>query len=98
MKNKSEHDIAVNQIKYLQSNGKKIIIHTRNEDIEFYGQLSNQIKKKCFEKFIVIHKSYLVNPLYIDRFGYDYVILKENIKLPISRSYQEIVRERLMNL
>ncbi len=98
MKNKSEHDISVNQIKYLQSNGKKVIIHTRNEDIEFYDQLSNCINKRCFKKFIVIHKSYFVNPLYIDRFGYDYVILKGNIKLPISRAYQETVREQLMNI
>lgn len=98
MKSKSEHDISVNQIKYLQSKGKKVIMHTRNEDIEFYGMLSNCINEKCFKKFIVIHKSYFVNPLYIERFSYDYVILKGNIKLPISRTYQEIVRERLMNI
>lgn len=98
MKNKSEHDISVNQIKYLQSEGRKIIIHTRNEKIEFYGQLPNYINQKCFDKFIIIHKSFFVNPLYIDKFGYDYVILKDDIKLTISRKYRETVREKLMNL
>lgn len=98
MKSKSEHDISVNQIEYLQSKGKKVIMHTVTEEIEFYGQLSNCINEKCFKKFIVIHKSYFVNPIYIERFSYDYVILKGNIKLPISRTYQEKVRERLMNI
>lgn len=98
MKSKSEHDISVNQIEYLQSKGKKVIMHTVTEEIEFYGQLSNCVNEKCFKKFIVIHKSYFVNPIYIERFSYDYVILKGNIKLPISRTYQEKVRERLMNI
>lgn len=98
MKSKSEHDISVNQIEYLQSKGKKVIMHTVTEEIEFYGQLSNCVNEKCFKKFIVIHKSYFVNPIYIERFSYDYVILKGNIKLPNSRTYQEKVRERLMNI
>lgn len=98
MKNKSEHEISVNQIKYLQSDSKKIIIHTNNENIEFYGRLSNYINEKCFENFIIIHKSFFVNPLYIERFGYNYVIVKDNINLPISRKYQDIVRERLMDI
>ena len=96
-KNKGEHNISVLQIKYLQSKGKKVIVHTQNEDVEFYGQLSNVITQKCFEKFIVIHQSYIVNPIYIERFGFDYVIIKNNITLPVSRVNQNKVRDFLMN-
>lgn len=37
--NKSEHMLAVSKIMYLQSKGRKIIIHTKNDRIEFYGKL-----------------------------------------------------------
>ena len=72
----------------------KIIIHTLDGQREFYGKLSD-IEPTVPEYFIRIHKSYLVNEYYISRFHYDSVILRNEQKLTISKSYRNIVHERV---
>ena len=97
-KNKSLHNISVSKVTFLESSGKKIIIHMHGDTTDFYGKLSDYIDMKCFSDFVMIHKSYFVNTKAIDRFGYNYVVLSDNTQLPISRAYQDDVRDRLMNI
>ncbi len=85
MSNKSKKEIVVSKIVYLHGNGRKTIMHTKNGQTEFYRKLSDCAEEKCFSSFLDIHKSFLVNPAYIERVEGKYIILKGNERLPISR-------------
>lgn len=91
-KNRSVCSISVSQIVYLQSIGKKIVIHAKKEKIEFYGKLSECMTENCFNHFIDIHQSFLINSQYIERVEREYVILSGDIRLPISRAKAENIR------
>lgn len=63
-----------------------------------YGKLSEVQQEPCFSSFIQIHKSYLVNPDYIDHISSNTVFLQgsSHEQLPISRAYQPLVEQWLM--
>lgn len=65
-RNRTVCTINVSQIIYLQSIGKKVVIHTKKEKIEFYGKLSECMKENCFNQFIDIHQSFFINSQYIE--------------------------------
>ncbi len=52
---------------------------------EIYSQLADA-------GFINIHRSYIVNCRYIERFNYEYIVLKNGEKIPVTRK-QETVKE-----
>lgn len=94
---KEEHGdakLAFDSIWYFQSMNHKVVIHTAGEQREFYGKLSD-VESLAPDYFVRIHKSYLVNENYISRFHYDKVILRNDQKLTISKSYRNIVQERV---
>ncbi|WP_124098315.1 response regulator transcription factor [Ruminococcus sp. Marseille-P6503] len=100
IKDRTENIIMVSRIRYLQSMGKRLIIHTVNDNIEIYGRLSEVMKQDCFSDFILIHKSYLVNPGFIERYTYNkvYVYGKEKEELPVSRNRQDEVKKLLIKI
>ena len=91
-KNRTVCTINVSRIIYLQSIGKKVVIHTQKEKIEFYGKLSECMKENCFNQFIDIHQSFFINSQYIERVEREYVILAGDIQLPISRAKAANIR------
>lgn len=96
--NKSHMHIQVSRIQYLNSCGRQVIIKMVDSKVSFYGKLSEVKKQKCFASFLCIHKSYLVNPDYIERFTANAVYLRghNHESLPISRTQQPIVDDWLM--
>lgn len=96
--NNSPVHVQVSKIRYLNSCGRKIYLQTNETTISFYGKLSEVQKKPCFAHFVPIHKSYVVNPDYIDHISANTVYLqgKAGEQLPISRTYQPLVEKWLM--
>ncbi len=94
---KSQMQIQVSQIQYLNSCGRQIIMKTMDSKISFYGKLSDVMKEKCFHNFLQIHKSYLVNPDYIACITPTTVYLRgpKHETLPISRNQQRNVEKWL---
>lgn len=90
--------IQVSRIQYLNSCGRQIIIKTIDGRTTFYGKLSEVRQQKCFESFLNIHKSYLVNPDYIEKYTANSVYLYgcDHEVLPISRTQQPVVDDWLM--
>ncbi|MFR4476187.1 MAG: LytTR family transcriptional regulator DNA-binding domain-containing protein [Ruminococcus callidus] len=73
-------------------------MQTNETTISFYGKLLASTKKPCFAHFVPIHKSYVVNPDYIDHISTKHGILagKGRRTAPISRTYQPLVEKWLM--
>lgn len=80
---------------YFQSMGHKILIHMLEGQKEFYGKLTD-VEAIVPDYFVRIHKSYLVNENFISRFQYDKVILRNEQKLTISKSYRSAIRARIV--
>jgi DNA-binding LytR/AlgR family response regulator len=92
------YEIDVNSILYIESSRNYIIVNTVNHK-EFKYRDSINKKEKELENygFIRTHFGYLVNQKYIYSIKNDFVILKDNIKIPVSRSRRQYVRQKLLD-
>lgn len=84
-------------ILYFTSNNKKICIITMDKKIEYNGKLSEIVKKLGNQGFISIHKSYLINSLYIDEFQNNHIKMINGVELPISQNNRDNVSKYLLN-
>lgn len=92
------HTVSTKNILYFESRNRKIIIHKINGKEIFYGKLKdiyNELKKN---KFIWIHKSYLVNYNKIIRLEYNQVTISNDTALPISQANRKRIRELQLEL
>lgn len=87
---------------YAEVFNRKTILHTKEGSIEYYGQLS-ALEKLAGSDFYRIHRSYLVNMKYIERYDKAFVTLTGGDSIPIARreydgfltAYMEYVRRKV---
>jgi len=94
---KIKHDsfkVKVKDIVYLESKGRKIILHSKHENSEFYGNLETIYTDTLqrYNSFLFIHKSYIVNYDYVHSLEYDRLFLYDKTELPIAQSKRKEVR------
>lgn len=82
--------IPYGEIRYFESNDKKIIIHNSGEPCVMYGIL-NKIEKGLPTNFIRVHQSYIVNKDYVRSWRREKIVLEGGIELPISRAHKKDV-------
>lgn len=92
---KEYYYIAMGDIIYFESSGKKIKIVTAHDTYEIYGRLKD-IVKGLTEDFIMIHQSYVINREYVLRYTYEMVELVNGTILTISKVNRKQVRERIL--
>jgi len=89
------HKIRIENIVYLESSGRKLIIHLANgNQEEFYGSLKKVYKEQLQKfDFLFIHASYAVNYDHIEVHKYEELTLANgDITLPISQDRRKAVR------
>lgn len=79
-------DIPISTIRYIESVARKLIIHTKADDISIYAKLNDVDAMLAKYGFVRIHQSYLVRISEIKSMGRYYVAL-DGIEIPISRRY-----------
>lgn len=84
--------VSLKDVVYFESKGHKVFIHLENETYQIYRKL-DLIEEQLDGKFLRIHKSYLINMLYIVSMKSTDVTLRTGTELPISRSNRENVRK-----
>jgi len=93
------YKMKLKDIMYLESSGKKIIIHATGQKDEYYGSLEaayeSQLKKYGF---LFIHKSYVVNYDHVAAFEYDRLTLSDKTTLPIGQARRKEIRNRQQEL
>ncbi len=95
--NRQSNYIAVNNILYFEVNNRKIIIHAKDDEIIYYGRISEVTKKLKKQKFIRINRSELVNYDAIEIYKPDEVKLCGGKVLTITRTRQKAVKEQIMS-
>lgn len=91
---KASYQVNYDEVLYFTSKGHKVSIIMMGEEREFYGKLK-EVAEQAPPQFLTIHKSYLVNRDYVERYTFQSVEMKNKEELPISKAYQKIVREQL---
>lgn len=83
------------EIEYLESLGDYVKIFTSGAAPLITKEKISKLKEKLPETFLRIHRSYIVNSDKIQAFSKEEIRLKDNIQLPISRTYKKSVMETL---
>ena len=93
---RTSHKIAVRDILYCESNKRKVVIVTVNGTYELYGKL-NEIEEKlktCKASFLRVHQSFLVNYKHVSEQTYEFVVMDNGRKIPISECRRKVISEQ----
>lgn len=96
----SEHiDVPVQNILYLESSKREIIMHLIRYDrseFRFYSSMAQMEERLTSLGFLRIQKSYLVNMAYVELFQYGKVRLRGDVILPSSEKNHTELKQRYM--
>lgn len=88
-------NIRTDDIYYIESSNRKIIVSLREEKAECYGKIS-RMESELREGFFRIHKGYLINMKYVERYSRTEVQMKNGRSLLISKyKYQDFIKAYL---
>ena len=76
--------VKLSLLMYAEVYDRKTILHMKNENIEYYGQLS-ALEGLVGRDFYRVHRSYLVNMKYVERYTKVSVTLTGGDNIPIAR-------------
>ena len=94
--------VNLSQLLYAEVYDRKTLLHMKDDNIEYYGQLS-ALKGLVGKDFYRIHRSYLVNMKYVERYDRTSVTTLGGDSIPIARreydgflkAYMEYSRRRM---
>lgn len=81
-------------IVYAEVFNRKVIIHTLDSDIEYYGKMK-ELEAKAGEGFYRPHRSYLVNFKYIKKYNAQVIYLEKGQALMAKQNYHGFVKQYL---
>lgn len=83
--------IALEDIVYAEVFNRKIMLHTMEEDIEYYGKMK-ELEKEAGEDFYRPHRAYLINFNFVRKYDATTIYLKRGQAFMAKRNYQDFVR------
>ena len=95
LKKKDVSRIFLDDIYYVESEGRKIHIHCQQGKTECYEKL-DMLEEKLEGNFVRCHKSYLVNMKWIKSVDNRVVTLMNNMQIPISRKQLTNTKESVL--
>ena len=95
-KEKNSHYLFPSDILYLKAAAQYSIVHTKSDRFKTWGLLAD-FEKKVPETFRRIHKSYLVNTMYIDSVRRYRASLTDGQELPIGKERYMELKKHLQN-
>lgn len=81
-------------IVYAEVFDRKVLIHTMDSDIEYYGRMK-ELEKKVGEEFYRPHRAYLVNFNFIRKYDATTIYLEKGQALMAKQNYREFVKRYL---
>lgn len=76
--------VYLSKLLYAEVYDRKTILHMDDENIEYYGQLS-ALEKMLDTNFYRVHRAYLVNLKYVERYDRTSITVQSGDSIPIAR-------------
>lgn len=86
--------VEPDKIIYAEVFDRKIILHTAEENIEYYGKMK-ELEKSLGDGFYRPHRAYLVNFAYIKKYDASTIFLEKGKALMAKQNYQDFVKSYL---
>lgn len=87
--------ISLDDIYYIESQNHKVVLHRTEGNLEYYAKIGD-LEKELQERFFRIHKGYLINLAFVDKYSRAEVTIVNKDKLPISKyRYTDFVKAHL---
>lgn len=83
---RSSAKIYLKDILYIESDQRKIKVHTTCDVIEYYYKISDLETELLEDNFFRCHKSYIINLMYVKSFDNTFITLKNSEKVYVSRN------------
>lgn len=83
--------ILCSDIIYAEVYSRKIMIHSINGDIEYYGRMSD-LEKQLGEDFFRSHRAYIVHFKYVLKYNASVIYLEKGTALMSKKNYPEFVK------
>ena len=91
----SSKTILLDNIYYMESQGHKIVLSTKDGKTEYYARIG-ELEEELRGRFCRIHKGYLVNLAFVDEYSKTEILLTNGDKLPLSKyKYEDFVKAYL---
>ncbi len=84
--------VPLSEIRYIESNRRKILLHTKKQVIEFYEKMESMEELLHDKGFIRCHQSYMVQKRYVTAFGRSGIQIQD-IQIPVSRRYYDELKQ-----
>lgn len=88
-------NIPVSDINYFEVQNRKVTVNYGKQSFEFYASLEEVEQKLDSDAFVRIHRSYLVNLSYVEGIERKFVVLSNEVKLPLGITYTKKVKEAM---
>ncbi len=82
-------------ILYLKANGEYVDYHTLSNVYSCFQRLKQAEKEMEKHDFLRIHRSYIINPIFVESISSSEISLKNRILLPLSKNYKESLTEKM---
>ncbi len=86
--------VFLRDIVYAEVYNRKVIIHTQNTDIEYYGKLK-ELGDRAGEDFFRTHRAYLIHFKYVEKYDADCITMENGTALLAKKNYPEFVKQYL---
>lgn len=86
--------VSLKKLVYAEVFNRKIMLHTIDSDIEYYGRMK-ELVRKTGDDFYRPHRSYLVNFNYIKKYDASVIYLEKGQALMSKQNYQDFVKRYL---
>ena len=86
--------VSFKDIVYAEVFNRKIMLHTMDSDIEYYGKMK-ELEEKAGEDFYRPHRAYLVNFRFIRKYDAATIYMERGEALVAKKNYREFVKSYL---
>lgn len=91
--NKGMHTkVKLDEIIYAEVFNRKVVIHKTDEEIEYYGKMS-ELEALVGESFFRSHRAYLINFKYVEKYDAKTIYMEKGKVLMAKKNYPEFVKK-----